>query len=154
MQDPTIHYAAAIEAVRNAHERYNIAVQVLADRRDRRKAWLNQHLTQEQEAVRMTAFKVGDKVTHPLTGDTVLTVLHSGIGRTQVFDPATERTLTDYSSEFTPYPVPRVSTSDLMQRVDDARRRWGEANFGDIPAVQALIDAATAYRDRLEEESR
>ncbi len=31
MQDPTIHYAAAIEAVRNAHERYNIAVQALAD---------------------------------------------------------------------------------------------------------------------------
>lgn len=31
MQDPTIHYAAAIEAVYNAHERYNIAVQTLAD---------------------------------------------------------------------------------------------------------------------------
>lgn len=30
MQDPTTDYAAAIEAVRNAHEAYNIAVQALS----------------------------------------------------------------------------------------------------------------------------
>ena len=100
----------------------------------------------------MNAFKSGDKVTHPLTGDAVLTVLHSGVGRAGVFDPETQRTMTDYTSEFTPYTPPRVSTAVLSEQIWAAIGQW--RTLGDLGTLAALIDAATAYRDRLEEEQQ
>ena len=99
----------------------------------------------------MNAFKSGDKVTHPLTGDAVLTVLHSGVGRAG----AGSGTAVLYApaSEFTPYTPPGVSTLELAARVDKAYGRMA-GRAPDVARAHALIDAATAYRDRLEEEQQ
>ena len=99
----------------------------------------------------MNAFKSGDKVTHPLTGDAVLTVLQSGVGRAG----AGSGTAVLYApaSEFTPYTPPGVSTPELAARVDKAYGRMA-GRAPDVARAHALIDAATAYRDRLEDEQQ
>ena len=102
----------------------------------------------------MNAFKAGDKGTHPLTGDTVWTmwgegeaaefVWRAGSGTAVLYAPA---------SEFTPYTPPGVSTLELAARVDKAYGRMA-GRAPDVARAHALIDAATAYRDRLEEEQQ
>ena len=101
----------------------------------------------------MNAFKDGDKVTHPLTGDTVWTLWGDAWGKWRVPTRAGTAVLYAPASEFTPYTPPGVSTLELASRVDKAYGRMA----GRAPVVaraNALIDAATAYRDRLEDEQR
>ena len=71
----------------------------------------------------MTAFKVGDKVLHPLTGDNVMGV---------------------------PYTPPRASTYDLMAMV---YATYGRGWEGNLAKAKALAEAATAYAERLQEEA-
>lgn len=111
----------------------------------------------------MTAFSVGDKVTHPLTGDNVLTVV-----ATSAYHGAPPWIKADVNplvsvfglirppAEFTPYTPPRVSTQELANRV--AQAYYELTSSGDMlhamKPAQALAEAATAYAERLEEESR
>lgn len=103
----------------------------------------------------MTAFRVGDKVTHPLTGDNVLTVCYS-FNRDRHLQVrcdtvSAEVLLEAPAAEFTAYVPPRVSTDALKHRLESA---WGAADYRELASIQALAEAATALAERLEEESR
>ena len=111
------------------------------------------------------SFKVDDKVTHPLTGDTVLTVLVVGPGNSWISTYANTQTtnpmepqLSDWATSFTPYTPPRPSTQELANRVYRAYGDLVDPVFGDqttvLARVQALAEAATAYAERLEEETK
>lgn len=110
----------------------------------------------------MSAFKVGDKVTHFLFPDYVFTVFHDYttgrmLGARRAVGEAVIL-LTAPASEFTPYVPPRPSTHELALGVARAFREWSCRNLpgeiGDLTATQALAEAATAYAERLEEEAQ
>lgn len=103
------------------------------------------------------SFKVGDKVTHPLTGDAVWTVLTDFTrldGTLRCHDSARLHQFDAPTSEFTPYTPPRVSTQELANRVYRAYNSLLDATEANAMCAQALAEAATAYAERLEEETK
>lgn len=107
----------------------------------------------------MTAFKVGDKVLHPLTGDNVLLVRWVGVEHLRANidddDPHGYEGIARPAAEFTPYTPPRVSTAALHEQVEQAWHAWNiRTPLNYVVRTQALAEAATGLAERLEEESR
>ena len=108
------------------------------------------------------SFKAGDKVTHAWTGELVLTVRWAGDefmrANNDTNDVHGYEGLTRPVREFTPYTPPRPSTQELANRVYRAYGDLVDPVFGDqttvLARVQALAEAATAYAERLEEETK
>lgn len=94
--------------------------------------------------------KPNDTVTHVALPDRVLTVAYADHNRVVALDSAL--TIADTADNFRPYP-PRKSTTDLQQDVTAAIQSWHDAPpNADEAETRALIAAAQAYLDRLEEQ--
>ena len=98
------------------------------------------------------SLQIGDKVTHPLTGDTVLTVLT--VGPENIMTTAGGLIINGPASEFTPYTPARPSTKELANRVYRAYNSLLDAHEASAMCAQALAEAATSYAERLEEETK